>query len=168
MLLARSGKSPPHGRFGRARPASAVRPPAEPRRARERAGIPGTRRGCSFVPAGLRPGGAGVSPAGTIENSPPFQRWVLGSPSIPSPVGAKERSRPQGSFVPDGTRLVFWPLFPGINPWAILFRPLGWSGGKRFLRDSTFLRQHAGVKKRLLVVELYRRRDSQDEVASSR
>jgi len=29
--------------------------------------------------------------------------------------------------------------------------------GKRFLRNSTFLRQHAGVKKRLLMVELYQK-----------
>jgi hypothetical protein len=145
----------------------------------------------AIVPAGLRPGGAGVSPAGTRENSPPYQRWVSGSPSIPSPVGAKERSRPQGSFVPGGTRFVFWPLFPGINPWAIVFRPPGWgsrrgrffglganhcflspaglgrSGGKRFLRNSPFLRQHAGVKKRLLMVELRCHRDVRDEVGSS-
>jgi hypothetical protein len=49
MLLAESGKSTPHDRLGRARPAPAVSP-AEGRGALAQAAIRGTRRETSFVP----------------------------------------------------------------------------------------------------------------------
>ena len=103
MLLFRSGKSPPHGRFGRARPASGVSTPLPSRTGRR------SERGFRGHVGGVLSSLAGLA-------------------SFLAPV-------PQC--------------------------------GKDFLRNSTFLRQHGGVKKRLLMVEVYHRRDVQDEVVSS-
>ena len=77
-------------------------------------------------------------PAGTIENSPPLQRWVAAAKQLASPAGAKEPAALPGtawtggySAVPGGT--------PGISPgrtlpplkrWAIFRRPSG--TGKSF------------------------------------
>ena len=79
-------------------------------------------------------------PAGTPENSPPFQRWETMFGKAESPGGAKdvcasktcdpENARSfemahQFSFVPDGTRFGFRSCYPPINRWAIVFRPAG-------------------------------------------
>ena len=56
-------------------------------------------------------------PSGTIENSPPFQRWVM-NPGI-----RESRQGRQTSFVPDGT-FEFGPVAdPPLKRWAILGCP---------------------------------------------
>ncbi len=66
------------------------------------------------------------SPAGTGDDSPPFQRWVR-MPEPPKPHrGERKPPRPLAhSLVPDGTALVCGPGSPAINRWAMDFRPAG-------------------------------------------
>jgi hypothetical protein len=49
--------------------------------------------------------------------------------------------------------LALFTQFPSDESLGYFLSPfgLGWPDGKRFLRNSTFLRQHVGVKKRLLM-----------------
>ena len=79
------------------------------------------------------------SPAGTFENSPPFQRWESMFGEAQSPGGAKEGHAldfvvpqnpvvwdvPRFSFVPYGTHFVSRSFYPPINRWAIFSRPCG-------------------------------------------
>ena len=70
------------------------------------------------------------SPAGTIDNSPPFQRWVLRPEIASSPVGAKESRRPAPGVLSSltGLALLSCSCSPAMNRWAIGCRPSGWGG----------------------------------------
>ena len=52
--------------------------------------------------------------AGFAENSPAFQGWVQCTQNKLVPEG-----RQMISFVPAGTGLVGWTLYPAMNGWAI-------------------------------------------------
>ncbi len=91
-------------------------------------------QGCMTVPAilwwrpqdGLRPF-TQDSPAGTTDPSPPFQRWVPGSETTPSPAGAKESRCQAKGVLSSRTGLVgFLPRFPsnellgyGLSPFGL-------------------------------------------------
>ena len=101
----------------------------------------------------------------TAASDVPGLRPVSALP-LPSRAGSRSEREFQGhgggvlSSLPGLTSLLaLVPQFPRDESLGYYLSPsgLGWSGGKRFLRNSTFLRQHAGVKKRLLMVELYQK-----------
>src|SRR5437899_2229640 len=72
------------------------------------------------------PGAKTASPAGTTDDSPPFQRWATDSQTQPSPTGAKDIVWRDARVLSSLTGLVS-PLSgnPAINRWAIVFRPAG-------------------------------------------
>ncbi len=70
-------------------------------------------------------------PAGTAENSPPFQRWEKQCCEPPAPSGATEHaarwvvrwSRGESSVVPDGTGWIVCGSGPPLKRWAIFGCP---------------------------------------------
>ena len=75
----------------------------------------------------FRPPGCRLeSPAGTIENSPPFQRWVPMFQQTRSPAGAEEIIQDAGHILSSLTGLVpFAPRHPSVETLGYCLSPSG-------------------------------------------